>query len=81
VAIISISDLGPERSESVLGAENLSPEELALKGGYDLTRGYIKVADSVVLRGTPLYNRLVYGISTPAPAPAPTHAPLFDESV
>jgi hypothetical protein len=39
VAIISISDLEPQRSESVLNAENLSPEELALKGGADIAAG------------------------------------------
>lgn len=38
MATISIADLEPERSESVLNTENLSPEELALKGGtYDGT--------------------------------------------
>jgi hypothetical protein len=66
VATISISDLEPERSESVPNARNLSPEELALKGGYDLSRGYIKVADVAIRRGTPLYNKLVYGIPIPS---------------
>ncbi len=33
MATISISDLEPERSESVPNAENLSPQELFLRGG------------------------------------------------
>jgi hypothetical protein len=40
VAIISISDLEPQPSESILNAENLSPEELAMRGGIDTAWTY-----------------------------------------
>ncbi len=54
VAIISISDLKSECYESVLDAENLSSEELALKGGTDTAPGTSAPAyDYVVTPPTP----------------------------